>query len=275
MGRRIFFTPDGGESGLFISDGTNAGTFKIDTGAVKTLSQAIELTAAGGRLFFSANDPAHGVEPWATDVIQTNFGEIAGTIFNDYDRDGARDAGEPALRGVTVFLDADNDGVLDSGEVSARSSSTGRYTFSNLAAGTYFVREIPPATRAPTTATIFRVALAQDQRTVRYFGNTGGTISGYVYHDANFNMVRDAGEQGIAGAHLFLDLDGDGVWDEGENVVRTRADGRYTMIDVPAGTFKLRLFTIPGYHFSTSPARRVTIPAGGSLRRDFGQIPDA
>ncbi len=43
------------------------------------------------------------------------FGEIRGTKYEDLDGDGVRDAGEPALAGVTVYIDRNNDGVLDSG----------------------------------------------------------------------------------------------------------------------------------------------------------------
>ena len=40
---------------------------------------------------------------------------IAGSLWNDQDFDGVRDAAEPPLAGWTVYLDADNDGQLDPG----------------------------------------------------------------------------------------------------------------------------------------------------------------
>ena len=46
---------------------------------------------------------------------QSPFGEIRGTKFEDLDGDGVRDAGEPAMAGVTVYIDRNNNGVLDSG----------------------------------------------------------------------------------------------------------------------------------------------------------------
>src|ERR1051325_7808770 len=53
-------------------------------------------------------------------------------------------SGNQPLAGMTVFLDADNDGVLDSGESSVLSDAAGVYEFTNLAPGTYHVREVVP-----------------------------------------------------------------------------------------------------------------------------------
>ncbi len=72
-------------------------------------------------------------------------GAISGTKFNDLDRDGLRDAGEPGLPGVTIFLDEDNDGELDGGEVSTLTDANGDYLFGDLEPGqVYVVAEVVP-----------------------------------------------------------------------------------------------------------------------------------
>ena len=76
---------------------------------------------------------------------QPPFGEIRGTKFEDLDGDGTRDAGEPAMAGVTVYLDADDDQVLDADELSQVTDADGNYAFTQLLFGNYVVREIVPA----------------------------------------------------------------------------------------------------------------------------------
>jgi hypothetical protein len=79
-------------------------------------------------------------------------GTIQGSLFEDLNGKGARDAGEPGLApaGVTVYLDQNHDGVLDAGDPSATTDASGAYSFSGLAAGTYAVAQVGPAGMAQT-----------------------------------------------------------------------------------------------------------------------------
>lgn len=70
---------------------------------------------------------------------------ITGSVVNDLNRDGKWTSGESAIAGRTVWLDLDNDGVIDSTEPKAVTNSSGKYTFSNLAAGTYRLRQVVPS----------------------------------------------------------------------------------------------------------------------------------
>ena len=67
---------------------------------------------------------------------------IAGTAFNDNNSNAKYDAGDGIGKAVTMFLDTDNDGVLDSNETSVITDSSGKFTFTGLAAGTYRVRRV-------------------------------------------------------------------------------------------------------------------------------------
>lgn len=73
-------------------------------------------------------------------------GSIAGTVWDDADGDGIRDAGEAGLAGRTVFLDANGNGVpdLDGGEATATTGADGSYSFADLAFGTYTVAQLVP-----------------------------------------------------------------------------------------------------------------------------------
>ncbi|MBD2313244.1 DUF4347 domain-containing protein [Desertifilum sp. FACHB-1129] len=69
---------------------------------------------------------------------------ISGIKWDDRNNNQRRDPGEPGLAGVTIFLDLNDDGILDEGERVAVTDASGRYTFDNLVAGDYVVREIVP-----------------------------------------------------------------------------------------------------------------------------------
>jgi subtilisin-like proprotein convertase family protein len=63
------------------------------------------------------------------EVIGVNFGNyqpssISGTVFNDLNNDGIREAGEPGLAGRTVFLDSDNNGNLAGIDLNSYSTDT-------------------------------------------------------------------------------------------------------------------------------------------------------
>ena len=55
-----------------------------------------------------------------------------GTKFNDLDKDGKRDAGEPGLAGFRIWADYDNDGVLDAGEPYDDTDASGKYAITGI-----------------------------------------------------------------------------------------------------------------------------------------------
>jgi hypothetical protein len=72
---------------------------------------------------------------------------IQGTKWEDLDRDGVRDGGEPAMAGATIYLDLNANGVRDESggqlEPAAMTDASGNYSFSGLTPGEYIVRELP------------------------------------------------------------------------------------------------------------------------------------
>ena len=139
------------------------------------------------------------------------------------DGDGTRDAGEPALMGWTVYLDSDNDGTLDAGEPTQVSNALGHYVFGGLTAGTYTVREVVQSGWARTypAAGVYTVVLAVGQVAVgKDFGNVqAGQIEGDEWSDLDGDGVRDAGEPGVAGWKVYLDLNNNGQLDPGSTTV--------------------------------------------------------
>ncbi len=52
-------------------------------------------------------------------------------------------------------------------------------------------------------------------------------VSGHVFYDANSNGAEDSNETGLSGQEIFLDYDGDGIFDAGEPNTVTDINGDY------------------------------------------------
>jgi uncharacterized delta-60 repeat protein len=97
-----------------------------------------------------------------------------------------------------------------------------------------------------------------------------GTLAGNVFADVAADGLRNAGDYMVGGFRVFLDRNGDGWWNRGEIFTRTDELGRYTLSDVPAGLYWLRVTHIGGWRFTTNDALRVRVTPGGDVIRHFG-----
>src|SRR5206468_3371610 len=134
----------------------------------------------------------------------SQVGVISGQVFNDLNDNGVKDSGEPGLQGFTVFLDSNNNGTLDAGETSTVTDANGNFSFTNLPAGTYRVREVTPTGFLRTTANPGDITVSSGTTVSGVnFGNfsifASNTISGQVFNDLNGNGIRDSGEPGLSG----------------------------------------------------------------------------
>src|SRR5262249_34862512 len=101
----------------------------------------------------TATDGVHGVYLVTTggegvaDMDYLSFGKagagsINGTVFNDKNSNGFKNATDNPIAGWVVYLDANNNNAFDAGETTATSDAFGNYSFANVAAGTNIVRQI-------------------------------------------------------------------------------------------------------------------------------------
>jgi large repetitive protein len=182
-----------------------------------------------------------------------NFGELpptglAGFVYVDSNRNGARDGGETAgIAGVTVTLT----GTDDQGtpvNLTATTDASGAYHFDNLRPGTYSVIETQPAAwddggdsvgslgGTLGNDTVSAITLAAGQSGTGYnFGEVGQGLAGFVYVDSNGNGTRDAGEPGIAGVTVAAAPLGGGT----PVNATTDASGAYLFADLPAGSWRI------------------------------------
>ncbi|MEZ6125082.1 MAG: SdrD B-like domain-containing protein, partial [Planctomycetaceae bacterium] len=134
----------------------------------------------------------------------------------------------------------------------------GHYRFEGLPGGTYVVRQEVPdilsATPATASAIVVTVGPADDRSDIdggdRY---RPSEIHGVKYEDLNGNGIRDAGEPGVEGVTIFIDLNRDDVFDEGiEPSTLTLADGSYQFTGLDAGAYVVREI-VPSGWIQTSP----------------------
>ena len=226
-------------------------------------AQTITLTTAGQK-FTGVNFGA------------TQLARITGTVFDDRDANGLRGAVEPLMSGWTVFADADGDGVLDASEARGVTDSHGNFVI-DLPAGSYHLRQVVQSGWRVTNpaAGFYDLSVANAEAVSRTFGDTVLTvISGYVFNDKNGDGIKQTGENGLSGWRVFVDLDGDRIWDGNEASVLTDSSGKYRFNTLAAGTYRITVLQQSAWRATvpTPPVRKITIASGGTTsNKNFGE----
>jgi autotransporter-associated beta strand protein len=180
-------------------------------------NETIILTVIPGSTY-SVTDPAA-----ATGTITDN--SITGVKYNDLNQNGVRDSGEPGVARVTIFLDLNNDGKLSIVEPAAVTDNFGRFTFPNLPAGVYTLREIalPGSiqTQPGTPDGAYHVIVPEGPLANLNFGNdlSGANDFGDAPPSYGTTLAGDGARHGrIAGFRL-------GAQEDGEPDARLPLDG--------------------------------------------------
>lgn len=147
---------------------------------------------------------------------------IGDFIWNDLDKDGVQDAGEPGIAGVTVTL-YDNAGNPLRTTIT---DNNGYYQFTDVAIGTYTIGLTPPVgyilsaanntnddfdsdfdvttyRTAPFTVTAGTTDLSFDGG-LQVTSSTRAAVGDKVWNDLNNNGLQDAGEPGVPGVTVQL-----------------------------------------------------------------------
>lgn len=243
-----------------------------------------------------------GAESVAPDFANYNIavatpGSLHGTVWNDLNSNGVRNVNpttgeftDPGLAGWTVFADLNSDRLLSAGEPQANSAADGSYTLPGILPGTITIYAQPTAGwRATAPISNSRTIALRSGDTISGldFGEAeirDSSIRGMVYADSDRDQVRDAGELGLGGITVYLDLNNNSTRDVGEPEVQTSADlyytpgvdeaGTYSFTHLANGTYAVRQ-EVPAALNATPAAERehvVTITAAGQSGVDFAMV---
>jgi hypothetical protein len=204
-------------------------------------------------------------------------GALGDFVWNDLDRDGVQDAGEPGIQGVKVIL---RDAV---GNVITHTftDANGFYLFGGLCGGDYRVEvdlaSVPPGlSPSPVNTTAAdkdsnpnpTLVTLPDNATdltidFGFMPPCAGMIGDFVWFDVNRNGIQDAGEPGIGGVQVELRLASDNSL---LAVTTTDASGLYKFVGLCANAYKVVVMPPAGY--AASP-----VQAGGDTAKDSNPNP--
>ena len=187
---------------------------------------------------------------------QLQLGQLYGTVFNDIDGNGTRDAIDTGKANVRVYIDGNGNSSFDSGETFVITSqhgahSTANYQF-NLPAGTYTVRvELPPGFTQtfPTGGAARTITLAAGGTSrMNDFGITYpfASVEGFAFNDVDGDGVQESGDSGLAGRTIYDDENNDGILTLGsggkalEPTATTSSTGYYVLRGLTAGQHRIR-----------------------------------
>ena len=210
----------------------------------------------------------------------TSFGSASGTVWNDINGDGIRAVSDPGIPGWTVFADLNANKVRDPSEPFAITNASGVYTIPGLTPGKYKIREITPTGWDPTIGFDGQnsVDVVAGKTAVSDFGNFNvaslGSIQGTIWNDVNADGVRAAGDPGLGGWTVFLDLNLDGVPNAGELTALTDAGGAYSFPSVVVGNYRVSEVLQDGWNPSPGHPINVdvTVVNEGTARTDFANF---
>lgn len=195
-------------------------------------------------------------------------GKISGYKWEDTNTDGNWDAGELGLPNWTIQLLKDGQ-VIDT----RTTLSDGSYRFTDLAAGTYEVREVLQdgwKRKCPESGSYFVTVVSGTDSQNNNFGNyVPGKISGYKWEDMDENRAWDKDEPAKAG--WSIKLTGDGK----DRTTTTNDQGYYEFTDLVAGDYAVTEDCPAGW-VKTCPSANgyiiTVISRTDSRNNDFGNF---
>lgn len=240
----------------------------------------------------------------AVDRTDVDFGfagvrSLGDFVFLDTDNDGNIDAGEPGFGDVDVtLLFAGQDGIFGSADDVTRSTTTaadGSYNFANLPNGNFQISidtsDLPAGTIQThegdgTIGNQLDVVINGSDVNTGDFGFAGsGSVSNFVWLDADGDGVQEAGEPGLAEVSVNLTSAGeDGIFGNADDFTlstSTSSTGNYSFDNLPAGDYRIAvdaadtdlpdsLIAVAGTE-SINGTANVTLSVGGARSDvDFG-----
>ena len=246
--------------------------FSPNNGAISGTTNSDIVPSTGRTIVFTVNagDQITYVDAGIKKQVSTN-GSIGDFVWNDLNKNGIQEAGEPGIAGVTIRLvNATTNAII----ATTTTDAAGKYIFNDVPAGDYKVDFVTPAGYTITTklnsnvtasgtdsdvdpvtsrTATFTLAAGQRITTVDagfWLTTSPGTskIGDRVWLDANQNGVQDAGEANVQGMTVVL-------YDGANTAIKlavTDANGNYLFTDLAAGNYTVGFSNVPaGFTFTT------------------------
>jgi hypothetical protein len=171
-----------GQYNLVVS---NSITTVINVGIIAPPNWAFSDPSSGfAPLFVEPGDVFTGINFNVTPPAGTNPGNgstqpgyLLGSVYEDLNTNGSRQAAEQGVAGIQVFVDANNNGTFEVGERTTTTNSNGAFVFANMPVGTHRVRIVtmnPLVQISPTNGGARVVSLSG-----------GGSVSGIEFGIGN------------------------------------------------------------------------------------------
>ncbi len=183
---------------------------------------------------------------------------ITAIIYEDLNGNGIKDGGEPNYTKSDLSIS-----ISGPQTASKTIGSSGTYTFSNLLLGNYTVTLLTPSNNKVTTKNPENINLKAIGENVTFGISTGFVITGNVFDDINKNRFKDSDESNYAGKITITSSQGSVV---------TTTSGKFTVSDLPAGTYTVSYSTLPaGYQVvypKVGPPASFTVTVGAACTAD-------
>ena len=242
--------------------------FSPNTGAVTVATNSDANATTGRTTTITLTNAAPTVTYVDAGMYYTESARLGDFVWNDINKNGIQDAGEPGIAGVTVML-------YTAGNVMYRStitSNNGYYAFNEVPAGSYYVKVALPIGYqvSPKDAGADDVDSDIDPVT----GNTGNytvvagtknltidaglnvtettgpsaSLGDKVWHDLNNNNLQDAGEPGIPNVTVQLYSSANVLL----KTTTTDAFGNYIFNGLAPGSYYVKFTLAGGFGFVTA-----------------------
>ncbi|MBN1322464.1 MAG: hypothetical protein JW986_00480 [Methanotrichaceae archaeon] len=243
-----------GDDGSYRFDGLRQGSYTLNIGSKPGWTSTVPAT---GSQSVDLSSDLSGIDFG----VRGSF-KISGTKFYDLNGNGRND-GEPGLPGWSIKLE-------QAGNVSAVATTDedGRYSFENLAPGSYIASEVGREGWKVTSPAGGSHSITVRDANVesKDFGNAGDlSITGLKFYDLNANGIRDEGEPGIPGEAVELILDGRVI-----ATTATDSQGVYTFANLAPATYSISDPPGEGLVLTTSSTVTVTLTSSVVVNQNFG-----
>lgn len=249
--------------------------FTTNSGAVSVANNSDIVPATGKTAAFTVNagDQIRYVDAGIKTQQITN-GSVGDYVWNDLNKNGVQEVGEPGIPNVTVRLINANTGVV---VATTTTDAVGKYIFNDVAPADYQVEFVTPAGYTTTTrlspnpvssgtdsdvnsatgrSGVFSLGSGQRITTIDagyWITVSSGTakLGDRVWYDVNQNGIQDANEPSVPGVTVVL------YNSAGTAIAQKITDqtGFYYFTDLAAGTYSVGFSNLPeGFTFTTQGA---------------------